>query len=49
MHHSSAIDPSRLAAFDEVFVVLAVVMFAATFAAWFLKPGQHVHPSPTSH
>jgi MFS transporter, DHA2 family, multidrug resistance protein len=40
---SGAIDPNRLAAFDEIFVFLAVVSFCATFAAWFMKPVRHRH------
>jgi EmrB/QacA subfamily drug resistance transporter len=43
---SSSVDPNRLAAFDEIFVFLAVVSFCATFAAWFMKPVRHVHRQP---
>ena len=46
MRAAGAVDPAKLAAFDEIFVALALVMLAATAAAWFLKPGPHVHPGP---
>jgi MFS transporter, DHA2 family, multidrug resistance protein len=40
---SGSIDPNRLAAFDEIFVFLAIVCFCAAFAAWFMKPVRHRH------
>jgi MFS transporter, DHA2 family, multidrug resistance protein len=49
MRSVGPINPAKLAAFDEIFVALALVMAAATFAAWFLKPAPHVHAGPASH
>jgi EmrB/QacA subfamily drug resistance transporter len=40
---SGGIDPNRLAAFDEIFVFLAVICFTAAIAAWFMKPVKHRH------
>jgi EmrB/QacA subfamily drug resistance transporter len=39
------VDSNRLAAFDEIFVFLAIVSFTAVFAAWLMKPPRHRTPS----